>query len=100
MSEDTRVEVSHVPIRMINKSVPGSKYVVRKLEGGVEGVDETLIFLYNDYILNNGFRVAMPVDFERYCNVRDHESCPADIEIWVPVEDAQPALAVEANVRW
>ena len=77
-----------VPIRMITKSVPGCRYAVQKVDGGVAGIDKTLIYLYQDYIPKHGFRVAMPIDFEKYCNVQDHDSCPDDIEIWVPVEDS------------
>jgi predicted transcriptional regulator YdeE len=77
-----------VPIRMFFKSLPESRYAVQKVEGDVTGIDRALIYLYKDYIPNNGLRAAMPIDFEKYCNVRDHESCPDNIEIWVPVEDA------------
>ena len=77
-----------VPIRMITKSVPRCRYAVQKVDGGVAGIDKTLIYLYQDYIPKHGLRVAMPIDFEKYCNVQDHDSCPDDIEIWVPVEDS------------
>ena len=77
-----------VPIRMIVKALPESRYVVQKVTGGVPGIDQALIYLYQDYIPKHSLRVAMPVDFEKYCNVQDHESCPDDIEIWVPVKDA------------
>jgi len=59
---------------------------IQKVEGGVKGIDEALIYLYKDYIPKNGLCVAMPIDFEKYCNVQDHESCPDEIEIWVPIE--------------
>ena len=77
-----------VPIRMITKSLPECKYVVQKVAGGVMGIDDTLIHLYKDYIPNHGFQVALSIDFEKYCNVQDHEECPNDIEIWVPIKDA------------
>ncbi len=77
-----------VPIRMIMKSVPQSRYAVQKVEGGVSGIDDVLVYLYQDYIPKNGLRVAMPIDFENYCNVQDHDSSPEDIEIWVPVVNA------------
>ncbi len=77
-----------VPVRMIMKSVPQCMYAVQKVEGGVSGIDDVLVYLYREYIPKSGFRVAMPIDFEKYCKVQDHESCPDDIEIWVPVEDA------------
>ena len=77
-----------VPIRMISKSLPESRYAVQRVEGGVRGVDRALTYLYKDYIPTNGLRVAMPIDFEKYCNVQDHESCPDDIEVWVPVKEA------------
>ena len=77
-----------VPIRMIAKSLPGCSYAVQKVEGGVAGIDEALVYLYREYIPGNGLRIAMPIDFERYCNVEDHESCPDEIEIWVPIAEA------------
>ena len=46
-----------------------------------------MVYLYKDYIPKSGLGAAMPIDFERYCNVQDHESCPDDTEGWVPVED-------------
>lgn len=77
-----------VQTRMIAESSPESRYAVQEVEGGMTGIDKALIYLYKDYIPKSGLRVAMPIDFERYCNVQDHESYPDDIEIWVPVEDA------------
>ena len=29
----------------------------------------------------------MPIDFEKYCNVKDYESVADEIEIWVPVKE-------------
>jgi len=78
-----------VPIRMLSKTIPKCKYAVQKVEGGVAGIDDALIYLYREYIPKNGLCVAMPIDFEKYCNVKDHESVPDEIEIWVPVKDAQ-----------
>ncbi len=77
-----------VPLRMIMKSVPPCRCAVQKVEGGVSAIDDVLVYLYQDYIPKSGLRVAMPIDFERYRNVQDHQSCPDDVEIWVPVEDA------------
>jgi len=77
-----------VPIRMISKTIPKSKYVVQKVEGGINGIDDVLIYLYREYIPKNGLKVAMPIDFEKYCNVKDHEAVPDEIEIWVPVKDS------------
>jgi predicted transcriptional regulator YdeE len=76
-----------VPIRMLSKIVPKCKYAVQKVEGGVTAIDDALIYLYQDYIPKNGFSIAMPIDFEKYCNVKDPESIPDDIEIWVPIKD-------------
>ena len=77
-----------VPIRMIVKSLPESRYAVQKVVGGVREIDKALIYLYRDYIPRHGLRGAMPVDFEKYCNVPDQESCSDNIEIWVPVKSA------------
>ncbi|KAA3615367.1 MAG: hypothetical protein DWQ05_13500 [Calditrichaeota bacterium] len=68
-----------VPMRMLSKRVPGSKYAVQKVEGGVNGIDDALIYLYKNYIPKNGLSVAMPIDFEKYCNVKDNESLPEEI---------------------
>jgi predicted transcriptional regulator YdeE len=59
-----------VPIRMICKSLPEARYAVQKVEGGVTGIDQALIYLYRDYIPKNGLRAAMPIDFEKYCKCR------------------------------
>ena len=74
-----------VPIRMVSKKLPECKYVVKKVKGGINGMDDVLIYLYTEYIPKNGLKVAMPIDFEKYCNVKDHETVPDEIEIWVPV---------------
>jgi len=74
------------PIRMLSKRIPKCKYVVQKVEGGVKGFDDALIYLYQTYIPKNGFSVAMPIDFEKYCNVKNNESIPDDIEIWIPIK--------------
>lgn len=78
----------NVPIRMLSKIIPRCKYAVQKVEGGAKGIDDALVYLYQNYIPNNGLSVAMPVDFEKYCSIKDHESMPDEIEIWVPVKDA------------
>ena len=77
-----------VPIRMVTKSLPECRYAVQKAIGGVTGIDDALVHLYQDYIPSHGLQVAMPIDFEKYCNVQDHEKVPDDIEIWVPIKDA------------
>ncbi len=77
-----------VPIRMITKSLPECRYAVQKAVGGVTGIDDALVYLYQDYIPSHGLQVAMPIDLEKYCNVQDHEKAPDDIEIWVPIKDA------------
>lgn len=77
-----------LPLRMISKQIPDCKYAVQKVQGGVAGIDETLEHLYRVFIPNTGYRVALPLDFERYCDVQDHERCPNEIEVWVPIKDA------------
>ena len=77
-----------VPVRMIVKSLPGCRYAVQKVDGGVTGIDQALIYLHKRYIPENDLRVAMPIDFERYCGVQSHNAVPDDIEIWVPIVDA------------
>jgi predicted transcriptional regulator YdeE len=77
-----------VPIRMLSKIVPKCKYVVQKVDSGVMGIDDALLYLYQDYIPKNGLGVAMPIDFEKYCNVKNHYSVPDEIEIWVPVKNS------------
>jgi predicted transcriptional regulator YdeE len=77
---------TEVPIRMLSKSIPASRYVVQKVEDGVSGIDNTLIYLYRQYIPENGLSIALPIDFEKYCNIKDHESVPDEIEVWVPVK--------------
>jgi predicted transcriptional regulator YdeE len=77
-----------VPIRMLSKKLQKCRYAVQKVEGGVDGIDEVLIYLYREYIPKNKLKVALPFDFEKYCNVQEHESIPDNIEIWVPVESA------------
>lgn len=75
-----------VPIRMLSKIIPRCKYAVQKVEDGIKGIDEALVYLYQSYIPKNGLSVAMPFDFEKYCSIRDHESMPVEIEIWVPIK--------------
>ncbi len=77
-----------VPIRMITKSVPECRYAVQKSVGGLIGIDDAIMHLYQDYIPNHGLQVALPFDFEKYCNVEDHDKVPEDIEIWVPIKMA------------
>ncbi len=77
-----------VPIRMIVKSLPRCRYAVQIVDGGVTGIDQALVYLYREYIPENDLRVAMPVDFERYCDVQSYNAIPNDIEIWVPIVDA------------
>jgi|GEM_PF-3308730 len=49
------------------------------------GFDDALIYLYKNYIPKNGLSIALPIDFEKYCNVKEHNSIPDDLEIWVPI---------------
>lgn len=83
-----REAAAEVPARMIVKSIPACRYLVRKVAGGVSGIDEALIHVYREAIPGRGLRAALPIDFEKYIDVKDHESCPDDIEIWVPVTEA------------
>lgn len=75
-----------VPIRMVSKWMPECSYAVQRCAGGVESIDEALAYLYQDFIPNRGLQVAMPIDFEKYCKVLDHETHPNEIEVWVPVK--------------
>jgi predicted transcriptional regulator YdeE len=74
-----------VPIRMITKTIPRCNYVVQKVAGGVCNIDQALLYLYKDYIPKNGFIVAMPLDFEKYCNVVGHDLGTENIEVWIPI---------------
>jgi predicted transcriptional regulator YdeE len=76
-----------VPIRMLTKTVPQGSYVVQKVVGGVDGIDEALQYLYREYIPAKGLKLAMPFDFEKYCSVGGHDRLDGDIEVWVPVEE-------------
>jgi predicted transcriptional regulator YdeE len=76
---------AETPIRMITKTIPRCKYVVQKVVGGVGNIDQALLYLYKEYLPKHGFTVAMPLDFEKYCNVVNHDLCPDDIEVWVPI---------------
>jgi len=77
-----------VPIRMIAKSLPECRYAVQKAVGGIMGIGEAFASLYEDYIPSHDLQVAMPIDFEKYCNVESHDKVPEDIEVWVPIKDA------------
>ncbi|MEW5981940.1 MAG: GyrI-like domain-containing protein [Acidobacteriota bacterium] len=77
-----------LPIRMISKSLPECTYAVQIVNGGVAGIDEALAYLYRDYIPGNGYQVGLPIDLERYCNVQNHDRCPDQIEVWVPIRQA------------
>jgi len=77
-----------MPVGMLSKSLPECRYAVQKAVGGVKGIRYAYIRLYEEYIPSHGLQAAMPIDFEKYCNVGDRETAPDDIEIWVPIEDA------------
>jgi len=77
-----------IPIRMVAKTLPACKYAVQKVVGGVIGIDDAIVNLYRKYIPGNGLQVAMPVDFEKYCNLTDHDRVPDVIEVWVPIKNA------------
>jgi predicted transcriptional regulator YdeE len=70
---------------MLSKTLPKCKYVVQTVDGGINGIDQTLIYLCEDFIPNNGLKIAMPFDFEKYCNIDSHNSFSNHIEIWVPI---------------
>lgn len=55
--------------------------------GGINGIDEAIEYLYRDYIPQHGYRVKMPIDFEKYCQVHSHTFEPDEIEVWVPIEE-------------
>jgi predicted transcriptional regulator YdeE len=74
-----------LPIRMVSKSLPECTYAVQAVLGGVAGIDDALVYLYRDFIPHHGYRVSLPIDFEKYCNVQDHDRCPDQIEVWVPI---------------
>jgi predicted transcriptional regulator YdeE len=76
---------TETPIRMLSKTLPKCKYVVQTVDGGINGIDQTLKNLYEDFIPNNGLKIAMPFDFEKYCNIDNHNSFSNHIEIWVPI---------------
>jgi predicted transcriptional regulator YdeE len=76
-----------VPIRMLMKSLPRCSYVVQKVVGSVDGIDQALQYLYKEYIPAKGLKIAMPFDFEKYCNVRNQDHFAGDIEVWVPIEE-------------
>jgi predicted transcriptional regulator YdeE len=74
-----------VPIRMLSKLIPQSTYVVQKVDGGINGIDKTLRYLYEDYIPKNKFIFCYPFDFEKYCNIENQDAFFGDIELWVPI---------------
>lgn len=77
--------ITGMPIRMLSKTLPPCRYVVQLVSGGINGIDQTLKYLYEEYIPKKGLKIAMPFDFEKYCNIGDHKSISDQVEIWVPV---------------
>jgi predicted transcriptional regulator YdeE len=76
-----------VPIWMVTKTLPQCTYVVQNVVGGVDGIDRALEYLYKEYIPKNGLKPAMPFDFEKYCNLKSHDSTTDEIEVWVPIKE-------------
>lgn len=75
-----------VPIRMLTKTIPRCKYVVQKVVGGVDGIDQVIRYLYKEYMPKNKLTVAMPLDFEKYCNVENQNAFSGNIEVWIPID--------------
>jgi predicted transcriptional regulator YdeE len=69
----------HVPIRMISKSLPRYRYIVQEVDGGVDGIDRALEYLYREYLPKSGMKRAQPFDFEKYCY--------GAIEVWIPISE-------------
>jgi predicted transcriptional regulator YdeE len=86
MASIARGSLAKIPARMVMKTIPPGQYAVQKVAGGVSNIDRALQYLYQEYIPRHGYRVAMPIDFEKYCNVPSHNSDPVDIEVWVPIK--------------
>jgi predicted transcriptional regulator YdeE len=77
-----------VPLAMLTKTLPRCSYVVQRIVGGVDGIDPALRYLYKDYLLNNGLKVAFPFDFEKYLNVNRQDSSDGEIEVWIPIRQS------------
>jgi len=63
-------------------------------ENGVEGIAETYRWLYEDWMPESGYELALPYDFEQY----DSKGGEADesgegtevITVWVPIVERPP----------
>ena len=69
MASILRGSVAEVPARMVMKTIPPCQYAVQRVSGGIINLDKALLNLYQVFIPEHGYRVAMPLDFEKYCNV-------------------------------
>jgi len=83
MEKDFKMDV---PIRMISKLIPPCTYVVQKVDGGINRIDKTLRYLYEDYIPKNNLTVCYPFDFEKYCNIENQDTFFGNIELWIPIK--------------
>ncbi len=82
-----------VPVRMFRKDIPAARYAVVESPDGVEGIAEAYRWLYEDWMPESEYELALPYDFEQYDSMGSGEGEEEESEVitvWVPIVERPP----------
>ncbi len=79
-------DLNAMPICMIGKALPASRYAVFTVRGGIEKLGEAFGYIYTTWLRESGWSLAHPFDLEYYDKrFRPDDQLDSEIDIYLPV---------------
>ena len=66
--------------------IPAARYAVFTHVGSLDGLDQTMDYIFGTYMPESGYRPTGTPDFELYDERFNPDSRDGELEIWVPIE--------------
>lgn len=80
--------LNNIPIDMVAKKLPASKYAVFTYKGTVEKLKDTYTYIYGTWLPNSGYKMTKYFDFELYIpeKFKGIDNPDTEFEIWIPID--------------
>jgi AraC family transcriptional regulator len=78
--------LNDIPIQMLGKRLPKSKYAVFSVPGGPDKIKDTYQYAYQTWLPGSEYDAAFPFDFEFYQEEKGKQQCASPLFVYIPIK--------------
>ena len=81
--------LDEIPLEMVGKRLPASKYAVFTVTGGLKNIGSMFGYAYVTWLPSSDYEIAYPYDFEFYDEERfkGGQSEDSEIDLYIPIKE-------------